>query len=75
LIDVLEGVHPVADRIKHETKTVLLKKWRFKEDEKGPGGEARYWWSDGSKTEERVNSHMDAVGRLAAVQDSGGRKP
>ncbi|MCB8875939.1 hypothetical protein [Acidisoma silvae] len=53
----------------------LLKKWRFAADKKGAGGEARYWWSDGSRTEERVESHLDAVARLKDLQDKGAVKP
>ena len=53
----------------------LLKKWRFVESKKEESGKAKYWWSDGSKTEEQVTSHMDAIGRLKAIQDNGGEKP
>ena len=58
-----------------EHKAPLLKKWRFKQDEQGNEGEARYWWSDGSKSEERVISHRDAIARLTIIQDNGGEKP
>ena len=53
----------------------MLKKWRFKPDDKGDAGEARYWWSDVSKTEERVASHRDAIARLTIIHDNGGFKP
>jgi len=50
----------------------VLTKWRFVPDKKGSAGEARYQWSDGSKTKEKVTSYVDAVSRLRAIQDSGG---
>jgi hypothetical protein len=65
----------VADDQKPKKKAPLLKKWRFEEDKKGHGGEAKYWWSDGTKSEERVSSHVDAVARLKDIQDGGGLKP
>ena len=58
-----------------ETKPVLLKKWRFAQDQKGEAGEVKYWWSDGSKTKERVISHAQAVDQLKIIQDNSGMKP
>ena len=65
----------MADNKKILPDVPLLKKWRFVEGKKEASGKAKYWWSDGSKTEEQVTSHMDAVGRLKTIQDSGGGKP
>ncbi len=66
----------MPEKPKHSPRTPVLMKWRFAPADKGgETGEARYWWSDGSKTQERVASHADAVSRLKAIQDSGGVKP
>ena len=64
----------MAERPKAEKRLVLLVKWRFVPDKKGDAGEAKYWWSDGSKTKETIASHVDAVARLKLIQDSGGVK-
>jgi hypothetical protein len=55
-----------------KAKPVLLVKWWFVRGKKGEAGEARYWWSDGSKTKDEVASHTDAVSRLKIIQDNGG---
>ena len=59
----------------HSKAPPMLIKWHFvpdKKDHHGPEGEARYWWSDGSKTEETIASYVDALARLKAIQDNGG---
>jgi hypothetical protein len=56
-------------------KLPRLMKWRFVPDRKGETGQARYWWSDGSRTEEKVASRWDAVARLTIIQDNGGIRP
>ncbi len=55
-------------------KPTLLVKWRFVPDKKGSAGEARYWWSDGSRSEEPVASLVEAVRKLKVIQDNGGAK-
>jgi hypothetical protein len=64
-------------RASHSREPPMLVKWRFvsdKKDQLGSEGEARYWWSDGSKSEEKVGSLMEAVFKLKVIQDSGGEK-
>jgi hypothetical protein len=71
-----EGALALPNKHQHPRRTPLLMKWRFAPADKGgEAGEARYWWSDGSKTQEPVASHADAVSRLKAIQDTGGVKP
>jgi hypothetical protein len=62
----------MPERSKLKVKPILLVKWRFAADKKGEAGEAKYWWSDGSKTQEKVASHVDAVRLLKNIQDNGG---
>ena len=38
-----------------------LVKWRFKPDKNADMGEVKYWWSDGSKTQETAASYVDAI--------------
>jgi hypothetical protein len=52
----------------------MLVKWRFVPDKKGSAGEARYWWSDGSRSEEKVASLVEAVRKLKVIQDNGGER-
>jgi len=51
-----------------------LVKWRFEPNGKSDGAEAKYWWSDGKKTKEKVTSHLDAMARLKSIQDNGGMR-
>jgi hypothetical protein len=55
---------------KHKAKSILLLEWRFVPDKEGETGQARYWWSDGSRTEENADSYIDAVARLKINQDN-----
>jgi hypothetical protein len=49
-------------------------KWRLMPDKWDGAGLARYWWSDGSKTDEKVASRVDAFARLKVIQDNWGVK-
>jgi hypothetical protein len=55
-------------------KPPMLVKWRFVPSKKGSAGEARYWWSDGTKSEEKVASLVEAVLKLKVIQDNGGER-
>jgi hypothetical protein len=64
----------MPERSKSKAMSTVLIKWRFVPDQKGESGQARYWWSDGSRTEDKVASYIDAVARLTTIQDNGGVK-
>jgi hypothetical protein len=53
----------------------VLKKWQFFPDGGGQTGINRYWWSDGSTTEDEVKSHAEAISRLAFIRSKGCLKP
>ncbi len=53
----------------------VLRKWQFFPHSSGHTGINRYWWSDGSTTEDEVKSHTEAISRLAIIQAKGCAKP
>jgi hypothetical protein len=65
----------MAQDIRPKPRKIVLVKWRFDPGKDETSSRSKYWWSDGSKTEQPAASYLDAVGRLRIIQDGGGEKP